>query len=77
MPGVSVTTKEIPRPPVMDPEITVTFDSDGGSQSEISWENPSVIRGLRAMFGASQDELITQIVITKQGIRATFKRRST
>lgn len=44
-----------------------------GVISEISWNNPKLMEGLRTMFGCPPHEQIVAVEITDAGIRAKFK----
>jgi hypothetical protein len=71
----SVTVRQVPRALEHDPEIRVEFErGGGGTMSEISWGNASVLRALRTLFGCRADEKLSAVVITSRGIKAEFRR---
>lgn len=45
-----------------------------GQISEIRWDNPDFMTGLRIMFDAKDSEVIVAIELTDGGIRAKFER---
>lgn len=45
-----------------------------GTVSQITWRNPNVLKGLRVMFAAADDEEIVAIELTDEGIKAKFNR---
>ena len=45
-----------------------------GVVSQITWNNPDLMTGLRTMFGCKKDEVIVAIEVTDVGIRAKFER---
>ena len=62
---------------VRNPSIEVRFTEEVTTlSSQVSWQNPSVLRGLSRMFGVRPDEEITAIEITEAGIKACFRRKT-
>lgn len=61
----------------------VNFKNDGqylsgvsdGVISQLSWNNAFVMSALRQMFGCNDNELITAVEVTDQGIKAKFETR--
>ncbi len=45
-----------------------------GVCSQISWNNASVMEGLRKMFNCADNEIITAIEVDNYGIKAQFER---
>jgi hypothetical protein len=54
------------------PRIKVQFTNGDGSTSRITWGNPDLMKGLRKMFGAGENESITSIEVTEEGITANL-----
>ena len=76
MARVVVKVKEVPQPATTHPEIIVYFDGNGGgARSTVGWESPDAMAGLERMFGTHEDEVITSISITEQGITASFDKK--
>lgn len=54
------------------PRIKVKFTEGDGSTSRITWGNPDLMKGLRKMFDVRENECITSIEITEDGISANL-----
>lgn len=54
------------------PRIKVKFADGDGSTARITWGNPDLMKGLRKMFGARENEVIANIEVTEEGITANL-----
>jgi hypothetical protein len=76
MTEVRVETTEVPQIVVKDPKITVVFETpEGCSSSTLTWENAALKRGLRHSFACQENETLTHVEVTKEGIRGYFRTR--
>lgn len=55
-------------------EIVVNFDGRSQLRSTVSWDNSTIMDGLRAIFGARDHEKILAVTLSEAGITAEIER---
>lgn len=74
MTEVKVNVQSVAQPIVHETEITIKFTGESGVLgSSFRWDNPLVQKHLHLMFGVREGEILTDVVITKHGIKGFFR----